>query len=326
MPEDMSSEQTDDQTTTDEMSQEEQEKFFDEIDEEGAGAEEEKVDEDEEEIDGDDEDGDDSDDEDVEEDGDDDDEDDEDDEEDDEDEDDDSKETSAAAELKKLIAEQKKQKQTVDVDTTVEQRVKEREEQIRQEVRDEILGATEVVGPDGEKIDLDEMRETYGELFQGLEAMAFQLATQMQAKALESGEFVRKADFDKAQQETAKDRFISALEKRHPDLEVSKIEGNDSHPFWEWFDNQDQDVQDLFNSGTVDNVSGCLAAFKEASVRAGNKKRDKVTAAKKKKHANLHKTTSRTERKARASSKKSGKDRPMTPQEQEKVFDEYEVD
>ena len=324
MPEDMSSEQTDDQTTTDEMSQEEQEKFFDEIDEEGAGAEEEEVDEDEEEDEDEelDEDGDDSDDEDDEEDGEDDDEDDE-----DEEEDDDGKETSAAAELKKLIAEQKKQRQTVDIDTTVEQRIKEREEQIRQEVRDEILGATEIVGPDGEKIDLDEMRETYGELFQGLEAMAFQLATQMQAKALESGEFVRKADFDKAQQETAKERFISALEKRHPDLDVAKIDGNDDHPFWEWFDNQDQDVQDLFNSGTVDNVSGCLAAFKEATVRAGNSKRDKVAAAKKKKHASLHKTTSRTERKPRASrSKKGGKDRPMTPQEQQRAFDEYEVD
>ena len=329
MPDDKSAEQAEEQVHSDgEMSEAEQEALFNDIDPDEATRDEDdpEVDEgEEEEEDGEEEDPetDEEDDDDSEEDGDEDDE----DGEDDEDEGDSDKPTSAAEQLKKLIAEKKGKQTQEQVDAEVERRLKEREQQIREEVRNEFVQAKEIEGPDGEKIDLDQMRETYGELFDAVQAISFQLATQMQQKALEKGQYVSREDFEAEKQARETERFISQLEKRHPDLDIADINDPDSdHDFWKWYDSQDEDTRGLLDpeTVTVSTASLVLSAYKESKVKESNKKVDAVARKKKKKHTDLHGSTSRTERRTKSQSKKS--QGAMTEQEQQRLFDEAPID
>lgn len=323
MPEDKSSEQ--DASTEDTMTQEEQEALFNDIDPDNPEAEDD--DEGEEDVEEtEDEDGEDVDDESEDDDEDDSDEDDDDEDDDDDDEDDDD-EGSAAEELKKLIAKNKSANAETELSSQVEARVKEREDAIRKEVREEFIGKKEIEGTDGEKINLDEMREEYGELFGAVEAISLNLANDMMQKALAAGQFVSREDFNVMQGERETEKFISALEKQHPDLDVADINTNGEHAFWAWHDKQEADVQNLMKpeNQTVAGVSAMFKAYKEATVKNSNKTIDKGAAKKKKKHTDLHGTTSRTERRSRKAKAGKGEERPMTAKEQQKTFDDYKV-
>jgi len=330
MPEDKSSEQpTENQdfaTSEDaEMTQEEQEALFDEIDpdepevekpaddsdDEGEDDEEEGEDDDDEESEDEDEESEDEDDS-----GDDDDE--------EDDSDDEDEPTSAADKLKAMAQERKAKKAQEDADAEIEKRVREREEEIKEEVRKEFVQADKITGPDGEEVDLKEMRDEYPDIFAALEAMSFKLATDMHNKAVEKGQFVSREDFEAAQAERAQERFVSDIQKRHPDIDVDQLPENKE--FWEWLDDQDDDTRSFMEDGsqTVAGVSAVLDAFKEATVKSANKKIDKKAAKKKKKHNDLHGSTSRTERRPRKA--KPGKDAPMTEKEQEALFANAEVD
>lgn len=312
MPDDVNDTSAEQVEETNEMTAEEQEALFNSIDDNL------QVD-DEDDKGGDDEDeSEDTDDEDADDSGDDEDSDDDSDEDEDDDED---SEESAIDRVKRLAQESKAKTEQTDLESEIEKRVKEREDEIRAEIIKEMTGAEKLTIGDKE-IDVNEFREEFGdEIADMIQATVLQaLGTTNKAK---SEDYVSQSDFTKLQEELAAERHNNALQSRHKDLDISAMQEDEGHAFWKWLDKQDQDVQDLFDGATIPGQSAVLDAFKAETIKTENKAIDKAKGEKHKKHTKLHGSTARTKKTAPKSSKQNSKN--MSIEEQTKLFENAEV-
>lgn len=123
--------------------------------------------------------------------------------------------------------------------------------------------------PDGTKVNMKEISETYPDLFNGLTLMASHIANTLIDQAIAGGEIARGKDFNEIRDGIMKERFESGLNKNLP----GATETIKSEAFEKWVSKQPKSISAMKDSNKVDDVLYVVKMFNNETKVADQKKK-----------------------------------------------------